>query len=263
MFRFFCFFSSCLFSFVCYNKPVMSNVNFRYKAVIFDMDGTILDTIEDLRDALNFALEEFGHRHDYSAEETCAFFGSGALSAIMRALAAEAGLSETQLLRIDSVTSPTDRETAENILEFYKPYYAAHCDIKTGPFPGIPELLSKLKDAGILTAVVSNKPDPAVQELCLEYFPGGFSHAAGEQIGIRRKPEPDMVLATLKELGVSAEDAVYIGDSEVDMETAENSGLDLIMVDWGFRSRRFLEDLGAETIVSSCEQLEALLMRQM
>ena len=228
------------------------------------MDGTILDTIEDLRDALNFALEKFGHRHDFSAEETCAFFGSGALSAIMRALAAENGVGFEGLLAIDSnASSEEDKKTAEEILQFYKPYYAAHCDIKTGPFPGIPELLSKLKDAGILTAVVSNKPDPAVQELCLEYFPGGFSHATGEQIGIRRKPEPDMVLAALKELGVSAEDAVYIGDSEVDMETAENSGLDLIMVDWGFRSHRFLEDLGAETIVSDCEQLEALLMRQM
>ena len=236
----------------------------RYKAAIFDMDGTILDTIEDLRDALNFALEKFGHRHDFSAEETCAFFGSGALSAIMRALAAENGVGFEGLLAIDSnASSEEDKKTAEEILQFYKPYYAAHCDIKTGPFPGIPELLSKLKDAGILTAVVSNKPDPAVQELCLEYFPGGFSHATGEQIGIRRKPEPDMVLAALKELGVSAEDAVYIGDSEVDMETAENSGLDLIMVDWGFRSHRFLEDLGAETIVSDCEQLEALLMRQM
>jgi phosphoglycolate phosphatase len=108
--------------------------------------------------------------------------------------------------------------------------------------------------------VVSNKPDEAVQTLCSDYYEGCFDHAAGEKPGIKRKPAPDMIEAALEVMGVSADDAVYIGDTEVDIETASNSGLDCICVEWGFRPRRHLEACGAEIIVSSCEELAALLL---
>lgn len=233
-----------------------------YKAAVFDMDGTILDTIEDLRDAINHTLAHFGYRADFTAEETCALFGSGALTAVKRALAADNGMSGDELLRIGTPEEPElpFLSTADEILEYYKPYYAAHCAVKTGPYPGITELLIKLRAAGIKTAVVSNKPDEAVQTLCRDYYEGCFDHAAGEKPGIRRKPAPDMIEAALEDMGVSANDAVYIGDTEVDIETAANSGLDCICVEWGFRPRRHLEACGAEIIVSSCDDLAALLL---
>ncbi|MBR0400179.1 MAG: HAD family hydrolase [Mogibacterium sp.] len=238
-------------------------MNRQYKAAVFDMDGTILDTVEDLRDALNHSLSRFGHRADFTAEDTCAFFGSGALTAVKRALAAESGLAYEDLLRIgtpDEPELPYDLKTAEEILDYYKPYYAEHCAIKTGPYPGITKLLSDLRAAGIKTAVVSNKPDEAVQTLCRDYYEGCFDHAAGEKAGIRRKPAPDMIDAALKDLGIDAKEAVYIGDTEVDIETAANSKLDCICVEWGFRPRRHLEACGAEMIVASCDELAALLL---
>lgn len=230
-----------------------------YKAAVFDMDGTILDTIEDLKDSLNYALGQFGHRADFTARQTCLFFGSGARVAVTRALSAEAG--EPPEIT-GTIGTPEDRsavrqydKAVEEILDFYKDYYEKHCAIKTGPYPGIPELLQRLLENGVKTAVVSNKPDPAVQSLCREYFPDLFSYAAGESPGIPRKPAPDMIFRTLDALGVSAEEAVYIGDSEVDIETANNAGLDHICVDWGFRPRDLLVQSGAKRIVSTCDDL--------
>ena len=230
----------------------------KYKAAIFDMDGTILDTIEDLKDSLNHSLSRFGHRGDFTSEETCRFFGSGARTAVMRALLAESGASNEMIGLAGTPDAPelpiSDSEVVE-ILRYYKPWYAAHCAIKTGPFPGIPELLRTLAKAGLATAVVSNKPDDAVQSLCEEYFPNLFDYAIGESAGIRRKPSPDMVWAALSSLGVRPEESVYIGDSEVDIQTAKNAGLACICVDWGFRSREVLVQNGAEMIVSSCDEL--------
>ena len=120
------------------------------------------------------------------------------------------------------------------------------------PYPGIPELLTLLRSRGVKTAVVSNKPDPAVRKLAEEVFPGGFDFALGETPGTARKPAPDMVRRCLSEFGLSPEEAVYIGDSEVVLQTAENAGLSCILVDWGFRSREYLERQGAACIVSSC-----------
>jgi phosphoglycolate phosphatase len=154
---------------------------------------------------------------------------------------------------------PFESCVADEILEYYKPYYAEHCAIRTGPYPGINALLSDLRNAGIKTAVVSNKPDEAVQTLCRDHFSGCFDHAAGEKPGIKRKPAPDMIIAALEEMGIASEDAVYIGDTEVDIQTARNSGLDCICVDWGFRSREQLLDCGAETIVSSCDEIEKII----
>ncbi len=236
----------------------------RYKAAVFDMDGTILDTIEDLKDAINHAMAHFGHKADFTAKETFAFFGSGALTALKRALAAEKWLTDDQIAAIgtrDEPKLPFDSSIADEILEYYKPYYAEHCAVKTGPYEGIIGLLSELRKAGIKTAVVSNKPDEAVQTLCIDHFPGCFDHAAGEKAGIRRKPAPDMIYAALEDMGIAPEDAVYVGDTEVDIETARNSDLDCICVDWGFRSRKQLLDCGAETIVSTCEELQSALLQ--
>ena len=215
------------------------------KAAIFDMDGTILDTIEDLNDAINHTLAHFGFDCDFTPDEAKAFFCYGARAAVSSALKA--------------VNAPADEATVDRVLQYYKPYYASHGDIKTRPYPGVPELLSKLSSSGIKTAVVSNKPDPAVQNLCNVYFPGMFDFSLGEVTGIRRKPEPDMIFKCLKELDVSPAEAVYIGDSEVDVQTAGNSGLSCICVDWGFRTRDHLA--GADRIVSDCDELARVILR--
>lgn len=209
------------------------------KAAIFDMDGTILDTIEDLTNAINHALAHFGYQKTCTTEEAKGFFCNGARHAVASALQA-AG-------------APTDDAYIDEVLAYYKPYYAAHSDIQTGPYPGITDLMQRLAAAGIKTAVVSNKPDPAVQKLCEVYFPGMFDFSLGERAGVPRKPAPDMIKICLKELQVSEAEAVYIGDSEVDVQTAKGSGLACIGVDWGFRKRKALT--GADTIVSSCDAL--------
>ncbi len=246
----------------------------RYDAAVFDMDGTILDTIEDLRDALNHSLKQFGHKGDYTTREVCLFFGSGARAGVMRALAAEQGATEAEILRIgedqhsgetpDGGRSWSDfaisDETVSGILEFYAPWYREHCAIKTGPYPGIIPLIGELSAAGVRSAVVSNKPDPAVQMLCRDYFPDVFDFSLGEIAGIRRKPFPDMVLRCLEALHVPADRAVYIGDSEIDIRTAANAGLDCISVDWGFRSRAFLEKAGSTRIASSCDEVADIIL---
>ena len=248
----------------------------RYDAAVFDMDGTILDTIEDLKNALNHALGRFGHRDDFNARQMCTFFGSGARAAVARALAAEQGASEDLLLQIEDAgeyatdagdeSEPSggriivDGDTVSEILAFYAPWYREHCAIMTGPYPGVIELIRDLAAGGVRSAVVSNKPDPAVQMLCRDYFPDVFDFALGETAGIRRKPFPDMVRLSMEQLGVPADRAVYIGDSEVDIETAENAGIDYISVDWGFRTRAFLEKAGSTRIVSTCGEIADIIL---
>ena len=138
------------------------------------------------------------------------------------------------------------------------PYYKAHNAIRTCAYPGIKELLIKLREAGVLTAVVSNKPDNSVTQLAEDYFGGLFDLAIGETEGIARKPAPDMNYLILDKLGVSAEDAVYVGDTEIDIATARNTGMDLIMVSWGFRPVSYQKSLGAKTIVDSADEIFAL-----
>ena len=181
----------------------------RYKAVIFDMDGTILDTSEDLAAAINYALAKFGHRGDFPVEDVCLFFGSGAHTAVQRALAREAGMSREEILEIGSAVNGAvpgiDEEEVQRILEVYQPYYKAHNAIRTCAYPGIRDLLVRLREAGVLTAVVSNKPDNSVTQLAEDYFDGLFDLAIGETAGIARKPAPDMNYLILDKLGVSAE----------------------------------------------------------
>lgn len=219
------------------------------KAAIFDMDGTILDTIEDLTEAINHSMAHFGYRNDFSTEEAKRFFCNGARNAVASALTAAGAIAADP----KAGDKKTEDALVDEVLSYYKPWYAAHSDIRTGPYPGVVDLLKELKASGIRTAVVSNKPDPAVQKLCRVYFPDVFSFALGEIEGVPKKPEPDMIYICLKELGVSPAEAVYVGDSEVDIQTAVNSGLPCIGVDWGFRRREELA--GADRIVSTCDEL--------
>lgn len=230
-----------------------------YKAVVFDMDGTVLNTLDDLADSLNYALEKTGHFHDWKTEDVRLFFGSGAYVAAKRALSLERGMDKDLLVTIgtpeERLPEGVREEDAQAILKVFAPWYVDHCLIKTGPYPGIPEVLSSLRERGIATAVVSNKLDGAVQELVRDLFPGMFDFCLGESETIKRKPAPDMTLRCMEVLGAGPETAVYVGDSEVDLQTAANTGMPCIAVDWGFRTRQFLESRGAKVIVSDAEGL--------
>lgn len=203
----------------------------KYKLLIFDMDGTILDTLQDLYNCLNFALAKNGYP-ERTFSEVRSFVGNGLEKLTER------GLPEG-----------TPESKTKAVLADLKDYYKEHCKDETKPYDGILELLKTVKEKGYQTAVVSNKADFAVQELVRQYFPNMFDMALGEREGQRKKPEQDMVYNVLAALGVSKEDAVYIGDSEVDIATAQNAGVESIIVEWGFRERSFLERMGAKRIV--------------
>lgn len=210
------------------------------KLIIFDMDGTILNTLDDLADSLNYALDYCGYP-GHSLSEVRSFVGNGIRRLIERSLPTDISVKE-----IDKVHT------------VFTEYYKIHCADKTVPYDGIPELLLALRNAGYLTAVVSNKADYAVQELCLHYFEGLFDAAVGERSGIQRKPAPDSVYAVMEKLQIEKEQAVYIGDSEVDIATAKNAGIYNISVEWGFRDPDFLIMQGAEHIVSTPQELQQI-----
>ena len=228
----------------------------RYQAAIFDMDGTILNTVEDLTSSLNYALRATGHRCDFTPDEVRRFFGSGALVASRRALWCE----KTGEVRLDIPEDAAISKEAYRIQEVFRGYYVDHCAEKTGPYPGIPELLQALQKAGIPAAVVSNKPDDAVRKLSADYFSGLFAVSVGEMAGVRKKPAPDTVWKVCRLLGTDPASSVYIGDSEVDIETAKNAGTHMISVDWGFRTRDFLEALHPEHLVSDASALSSMLL---
>ena len=206
-------------------------------AAVFDMDGTILNTLDDLMDSTNFALKNNGLK-ERSLEEIRFFVGNGIQKLIERA-----------------VPQGTSKEVFEKVFADFKSHYKIHCADKTSYYDGIPSVIQTLRKMGVKTAVVSNKADFAVQELVEVYFKGLFDFALGERAGVSKKPSPDMVNVALSVLGVEKEAAFYIGDSDVDFETAKNSSLDFIGVSWGFRGRKFLENLGAKNIIDSPEEL--------
>lgn len=214
-----------------------------YQTVLFDMDGTVLDTLHDLWASTNHILRALG-APERTLDEIRAYVGNGAENQLRRAL--PQGSSEALLAQA---------------LAQYKAYYAEHCRDHTRPYDGIVPLLQELSAAGRRLAVVSNKPDAAVRLLSAEHFGALIPVAIGETPQRRRKPAPDTVEAALAALGAPKEGTVYIGDSEVDIETARNAGLPLIAVDWGFRSRAQLAAAGAETIADSPEQLKRLLLQ--
>lgn len=209
----------------------------KYKLAIFDMDGTILDTLEDLCDCTNYVLRMY-NLPERSIEEIRHFLGNGIRKLIERA-----------------VPEGTTVEIVDQVFDTFKVYYKDHCAIKTRPYDGINDVIKKIRDNGIITAVVSNKADFAVGILCEDYFKGLFDFSVGDKEGQRRKPYPDGVLSVLDRFGIDKKDAVYIGDSEVDFQTAQNAELDVIMVGWGFRDEEFILSQGAEFVVKKPEEL--------
>lgn len=213
--------------------------------VIFDLDGTLLNTLEDLADSVNYALRQSGFP-ERTIEEVRSFVGNGVAKLIERAIP-------------DGRDNPSYEET----LRIFKNYYELHCNDKTKPYEGVIEMLSQLCKAGYKLAIVSNKFDEAVKELCELYFKGYVLAAIGESEHVKKKPAPDTVYQALKELSAKAEQAVYVGDSDVDIKTAANVPMSCISVTWGFRSREVLLEAGAEEahMITVPEQLLPLLLR--
>ncbi len=214
----------------------------QYDTIIFDLDGTLLNTLEDLADSTNEALMRNG-LPTRSLEEVRRFVGNGVARLIH--------------LAVPEDTSP---ELEAKCLEEFKAHYLTNMRNKTGPYPGILGLLEALGKQDLQLAVVSNKFDAAVKELCADYFGSLVPLAMGERPGLEKKPAPDLVFRALEELGANPSHAVYVGDSEVDLQTARNAHLPCLAVSWGFRDRAFLTAHGAGTIVDTPEELLGLLL---
>lgn len=208
-----------------------------YTTYIFDLDGTLLDTLDDLAASTNYALHQHG-MPQHSRDEVRMFVGNGVGRLIARA-----------------VPENTPIETYEQVLQTFREHYLVHGLDRTKPYPGIMPLLRDLKLRGKQTAVVSNKFYAATQELCTHFFGPLVDVAIGEREDIRRKPAPDTVNEALRQLHADRASAVYIGDSDVDIATARNSAMPCISVLWGFRDRQFLIDNGATCLVSSPQEI--------
>ena len=210
-----------------------------YSTYIFDLDGTLLDTLGDLASSVNYALR-MHNMPEHSLEDIRRFVGNGVRKLMERAVP-------------QGAQNPCFAEAFAT----FRQYYMQHSLDTTRPYASIPETLEALKARGCHLAVVSNKMMAATQALCSHFFPDTIEVAIGEHEaeGIRKKPAPDTVMAALKALGVGKEQAVYVGDSDVDIETARNSGMPCISVLWGFRDRDFLKQNGAETFISAPSEL--------
>jgi phosphoglycolate phosphatase len=207
------------------------------KCVIFDLDGTLLYTLEDLKNSVNFALEK-NNFPTRTLNEVREFVGNG-IESLMRSASPE-GISE---------------EAFYKCFCDFKEYYKIHSEDNTKEYDGITDVLKALKANGFLLAVVSNKADFAVNTLCKKYFPGLLDCAIGERDGIKRKPCPDSVNEVLKEFAVDKEKCFYVGDSDVDVKTANNAGVRCIACTWGFRSKVVLERENPEYIIDSPKEI--------
>ena len=203
----------------------------KYQAVLFDMDGTVLDTLDDLCDSINHSLAEFS-LPQVSREHVRQCLGNGAAFLVSH-----------------SIPAGSSPELEADVLAFYKPWYDAHCLIKTAPYEGILPMMQSLKEQGLRLAIISNKPDRAVQELSDAFFPGLLELSVGESPSVRRKPAPDTVLTAASQIGLS-------------LQTARNAGMDCISVTWGFRAEAQLIEAGASVLVRTPEELESLLLRE-
>ena len=211
----------------------------KYNAVLFDLDGTLLDTLGDLRLGVNVVLERHGYP-ERTLEEIRCFVGNGA----------------RQLMRL-ALPEGTAAEELEAILKEYLDWYAVNFCVKAAPYAGVKAVVEELAQKGVKVAIVSNKPDATTKKLGEMFFPG--LPAFGQRDDTPKKPAPEMVWKAMETLGVTAEEAVYVGDSEVDVATARNAGLPLVAVSWGFRTVAELVEAGAGTIVHTPQELLAAL----
>ncbi|WP_227017870.1 HAD family hydrolase [Sinanaerobacter chloroacetimidivorans] len=219
------------------------NMQLKYDTVIFDLDGTLLNTLDDLADSVNTVLEQEGYM-TRNLEEIRAFVGHGVKNLMEKSLPAET--CEDEILRC---------------LSSFRDYYLKNMLCKTRPYDGIEELLKSLKEKGIKTAVVSNKLDAATKEMCSFFFHGLINVAVGDMEGRKKKPAPDSVFEVLKQLDSKKEHTIFVGDSNTDVQTAKNAGLICVGVTWGFRSKEVLEEEGADYIIDRPEEFADLFRR--
>lgn len=203
------------------------------KLVIFDLDGTLLYTLEDLMQSVNFTLDLFGYEAR-TLEEISSFVGNGIQHLLRQAL--PANISE---------------EEFNSCFACFKDHYSKHCCEKTRPYDGIMEVLNVLKNRGIKVGVVSNKFQSAAEEVCEHYFEGLYDAVMGESEVCRRKPSPDGINMMCEKFGVEKDETIFFGDSEVDVKTGDNAGVYCVSVLWGFRDREFLARHGAKLFVSN------------
>ncbi len=209
--------------------------------IIFDLDGTLLNTLEDLKDSTNFALSYYNYPTK-TLEEVRNFVGNGVEKLIERA-----------------IPNGADNPNFYACVERLKDHYSKNMYNKTKPYVGIIDMLDELNRRNVKVAVVSNKFDKAAKELCKKYFNGKINIVIGESASIKKKPSPESVLEVIKQLDAKKEETLYVGDSEVDIETAKNSNLTCISVTWGFRNREFLVNSGAKYIIDSPLELLKLI----
>ena len=213
----------------------------KYDAIFFDLDGTVVDSLQDIADAVNHTMDHFGLPRR-TPDELKPHLGWG-VGHLMRAILPD--FSQAQV---------------DEVLDYYRPYYARHASDRSRPFDGILPMMERLKGDGLLLAILSNKPDAAVQPLARQFFSGLVSLAVGELEGVRRKPHPDMVEAAARQLNVPLERCLYVGDTEVDIDTAKNAGIDCACVTWGFRTREQLKKAGASIVVDTPENLTSYIL---
>lgn len=207
-----------------------------YKAVFFDLDGTLLDTLEDLADSVNEMLRKFSCP-ERSLAEVRQFLGNGMRKLVER-----------------SVSEDFQKENLQSAYEFFRLSYSKNMQNKTHPYDGIITCLEELKENGIITVVTSNKNDDAVKNLCREYFGDLLTLSVGAKEGVPSKPNPEMVISAMREIGAEKEECIFVGDSDTDILTAKNAGLKSVGVLWGFRNREILEKAEADFVISHpCE----------
>lgn len=215
-----------------------------YKAIVWDLDGTVLDTLYDLWASVNAALAAHGMPPRTQAEIR-SFLGYGMQNLLSR-----------------SVPEGTSEETLAEVLETYVPYYKAHMEDHTAPYPGILSLLDTLGKKGVKLAIVSNKAHIHTKGLAKKHFGKRMTAVVGAKEGVPAKPAPDAVLAVLREMGVDPAEAAYVGDTEVDVATGKNAGMDVFAVSWGFRSEEELRAAGADRVYTTADELLAAFLAE-